>query len=367
MRHNLCENIKKYRKDKMFTQEQLAEAVGVTVGTVSKWENGNCIPDISMIMELADFFEISVDVLVGFDTPAKKVPEMLERIKEHYKKHEMDEAIMECSKALAKYPNDFELLMIAANIRYVLWYETGDESMRDQAKELFQKAKLNIPDDNKKNRNEFAILHDLAQLEKDAKKKINLLESINIKAICDAEIGEVYRDNKDNKKAYEFFSEGLYIRSMDVLNVTGRWIGPLIHEKKYDTAFELITYSEHILKTLYEEDKGSFGTKMLSHLEVIKAVLFEMLTEHENMKKAVETAIKYAKVFDEAPAYELRKGARLWLGKSANDNAVAFDDQGPSAMNAIENLVKDFEKEYKGSEKAAAKKVHKYLTEKAYR
>lgn len=367
MRHNLCENIKKYRKDKMFTQEQLAEAVGVTVGTVSKWENGNCIPDISMIMELADFFEISVDVLVGFDTPAKKVPEMLERIKEHYKKHEMDEAIMECSKALAKYPNDFELLMIAANIRYVLWYETGDESMRDQAKELFQKAKLNIPDDNKKNRNEFAILHDLAQLEKDAKKKINLLESINIKAICDAEIGEVYRDNKDNKKAYEFFSEGLYIRSMDVLNVTGRWIGPLIYEKKYDTAFELITYSEHILKTLYEEDKGSFGTKMLSHLEVIKAVLYEMLTEHENMKKAVETAIKYAKVFDEAPAYELRKGARLWLGKSANDNAVAFDDQGPSAMNAIENLVKDFEKEYKGSEKAAAKKVHKYLTEKACR
>ena len=37
------------------------------------------------------------------------------------------------------------------------------------------------------------------------------------------------------------------------------------------------------------------------------------------------------------------------------------------AMNAIENLVKDFEKEYKGFEKAAAKKVHKYLTEKAYR
>jgi len=34
---------------------------------------------------------------------------------------------------------------------------------------------------------------------------------------------------------------------------------------------------------------------------------------------------------------------------------------------AIENLVKDFEKEHKGLEKAAAKKVHKYLTEKAYR
>ena len=255
MKHNLCENIKKYRKDKMLTQEQLAETVGVTVGTVSKWENGNCIPDITMIMELADFFEISVDVLVGFDTPAKKVPEMLERIKDHYKKHEMDEAIMECSKALAKYPNDFELLMIAANIRYVLWYETGDESMRDQAKELFQKARLNIPDDNKKNRNEFAILHNLAQLEKDTEKKIDLLESINIKAICDAEIGEVYRDNKDYKKAYKFFSEGLYIRSMDVINVTGRWIGPLIDEKKYDTIRTNLKVCFYERKKLFSFDR----------------------------------------------------------------------------------------------------------------
>ena len=121
------------------------------------------------------------------------------------------------------------------------------------------------------------------------------------------------------------------------------------------------------MKTLYEENKGSFGTKMLSQLEVIKAVIYEILAEHSNMKKAVDTAIGYAKVFDEAPAYELRKGARLWLGKSTKDNAVAFDDQGPSAKNAIENLVKDFEKEHKGAGRAAAKNVHKYLMEKAYR
>ena len=367
MKHNLCENIKKYRKAKQLTQEQLAEAVSVTVGTVSKWENGNCIPDISMIMELADFFEISVDVLVGYETPLKKAPEMLERIKEHYKKHEMDEALIECSKALAKYPNNFDILMIAATIRYVLWYETSNESMRNQAKELFQRAQINIPDDSKKTRNEFSILHNLALLEKSAKKKVELLEAINIKAIFDAEIGEVYRDNKDNKKAYEFFSEGLYLRSIDVINVTGRWIGPLIEEKKYDTALELISYSQHIITTLYHESKSSIGTKMLSQLKIIEAVIYEILSRHDDMEKAVDTAINYAKSFDEAPTYELGRGARLWLGKSASNDAVAFDDQGPSAMNAIEQLVKDCEKEYKGSEKKAAKTVYKYLMEKAYR
>jgi transcriptional regulator with XRE-family HTH domain len=365
MKHDLCENIKKYRKARKLTQEQLAEAVGVTVGTVSKWENANCIPDISMIMELADFFEISVDVLVGFDTPLKKVPEILERIEAHYKKHEMEEAITECSKALTKFPNNFDLLMNAATIRYVLWYETSDESMRAQAKELFQKAQLNIPDDNKKTRNEFAILHNLALLEKNTKKKIELLESINIKEVFDAEIGEVYRDNKDNKKAYEFFSEGLYLRSIDVINVTGRWIWPLIEEKKYDTALDLISYSETIIKTLYEESKSSIGIKMLAYLKIIEAVIFEILSRHEDMEKDVETAVRYAKAFDENPAYELKKGARLWLGKSAKDNPVAFDDQGPSAMKAIEKLVNDFQKEHRGAEKNAAKKVHEFMMEKA--
>ena len=36
----LAENIRKYRREKKLTQEQLAEVMGVTVGAVSKWENG---------------------------------------------------------------------------------------------------------------------------------------------------------------------------------------------------------------------------------------------------------------------------------------------------------------------------------------
>ena len=361
MKHNLCENIKKYRKEKHFTQEQLAEAVGVTVGTVSKWENGNCIPDISMIMELADFFEISVDVLVGYDAPAKKAPEIIKRIQDHYKKHEMEEAILECSKALAKYPNNFEILMLAATIRFVQWYETKKEPLREQAKELFQKAQSNIPDDAEKTRNEFAILHYLANLEKNEKKKIELLESINISAIFDAEIGEVYRDAKNTKKAYEYFSDGLYLRSMDVINVTGRWIGPLIDEGNNDKALSLLLFSENILKTLYNEKENSFGTKMLAQLEIIKAVIFEMQSRHEDMKKAVETAVGYAKGFDEKPAYALDIGAKFWYGRPGKDEAVAFDDLGPSAISAIENLVIDFEKEYDGFSKTASEKVLKYL------
>ena len=63
---SLSTNIKELRKSHNLTQEQLAEAMNVTVGTVSKWESASSSPDIEMIVELADFFHISVDVLLGY-------------------------------------------------------------------------------------------------------------------------------------------------------------------------------------------------------------------------------------------------------------------------------------------------------------
>ncbi len=364
MKHNLCENIKKYRKVKALTQEQLAEAVGVSVGTVSKWENGNCIPDISMIMELADFFEISVDVLVGYDTPLKKVPEILDRIEDYYKKHELDDAIMECSKALVKYPNNFDLLMIAGRIRFIMWYENKGDNNRKLAKELYKKAQINIPDDEKKTRYEFTILHNLALLEKNSKKRISLLKEININGMYDAEIGEVYRDDKDFEKAYEFFSEGLYLSSMNVINVTGRWIDPLLQEQKYDIAMKMIEFSEMIIKSIYKESEASIGTQMLANLEIIRAVIFETLSGHTEMRECVEKAVEIARKFDEAPVYDISTGASLWLSKVTEDAPVAFEETGPCAMKALEKILSDFEADFTGDMKKAAKSVRNYMMQK---
>lgn len=55
MKIQLSKNIRLFRKEKGYTQEQLAEALGVTVGAVSKWETGLSVPDIQLIVEMADF------------------------------------------------------------------------------------------------------------------------------------------------------------------------------------------------------------------------------------------------------------------------------------------------------------------------
>lgn len=57
--------ISKLRKKKGVTQEQLAEVLSVTSQAVSKWESAQCCPDISLLPEIAVFFNVTVDELLG--------------------------------------------------------------------------------------------------------------------------------------------------------------------------------------------------------------------------------------------------------------------------------------------------------------
>ena len=64
----LSENLRKYRILKNLTQEDVAEFLGITPQSVSKWERGESYPDITLLPALANVFETSIDLLVGMDT-----------------------------------------------------------------------------------------------------------------------------------------------------------------------------------------------------------------------------------------------------------------------------------------------------------
>ncbi|MCD7745559.1 MAG: helix-turn-helix domain-containing protein [Lachnospiraceae bacterium] len=56
--------LKELRKEKELTQEQLAERFNVSDRTVSRWENGNNMPDLSILVELADFYDVDVREII---------------------------------------------------------------------------------------------------------------------------------------------------------------------------------------------------------------------------------------------------------------------------------------------------------------
>ena len=65
MKLNFGENIKRLRKNRDLTQEALADALGISAQSVSKWESGQCCPDIQLLPSIAELFEVSVDELLG--------------------------------------------------------------------------------------------------------------------------------------------------------------------------------------------------------------------------------------------------------------------------------------------------------------
>ncbi len=60
------EQIAFLRKQKGLTQEELAGVLGVTNQAVSKWESAQCCPDIGLLPDIAKFFDVSVDELIGY-------------------------------------------------------------------------------------------------------------------------------------------------------------------------------------------------------------------------------------------------------------------------------------------------------------
>lgn len=62
--NEVANSIKKLRQEKKLSQEQLAEQLHVTRQAVSNWENGKTQPDVEMIMQLAEIFDVSVERMI---------------------------------------------------------------------------------------------------------------------------------------------------------------------------------------------------------------------------------------------------------------------------------------------------------------
>lgn len=61
--------LKQLRKDNNITQEYLAKRLYVSIQTINKWENGKCLPDAINLLHVAQFYGVSLDVLMRNEMP----------------------------------------------------------------------------------------------------------------------------------------------------------------------------------------------------------------------------------------------------------------------------------------------------------
>lgn len=82
---NIAGNIAKLRRERGMTQEALAEVIGVSPQTISKWENSTTYPDVALLPVLADVFGVTIDALYGREDSTRTVTAdaAIDRVIEH--------------------------------------------------------------------------------------------------------------------------------------------------------------------------------------------------------------------------------------------------------------------------------------------
>lgn len=101
------------RKEKGITQEQLANYIGVSKASVSKWESGLSYPDILLLPELATYFNISVDELLGYSPQLTKedIGKIYSKLSHEFAVKPFDEVMEQCNKLIKKYYSCFPFLL----------------------------------------------------------------------------------------------------------------------------------------------------------------------------------------------------------------------------------------------------------------
>ncbi len=135
--------IRRLRKERGLTQEELAELLGVTFQAVSKWENNMGMPDISQVVPLANVFGVTTDTIFGTNT--KDTSENIDEFicdMEHKICNRHNTDYIECliwranetQQMLKKYPSNYSLLTYAMGNMYIVISELDAAGRDDEAK-----------------------------------------------------------------------------------------------------------------------------------------------------------------------------------------------------------------------------------------
>jgi transcriptional regulator with XRE-family HTH domain len=141
MNLSLGNKIRTLRKSRGITQEQLADAIGISFQAVSKWENNIALPDITLVPALASYFGVTTDDL--FDFNLKEMNENVDLICAEsfkYRESNPEEGRRILEEGLQQYPDNDILLN---NLLYVMNYTKNPDEVITHASRLIEKTSKN--------------------------------------------------------------------------------------------------------------------------------------------------------------------------------------------------------------------------------
>ncbi|MCL2773787.1 MAG: helix-turn-helix transcriptional regulator [Oscillospiraceae bacterium] len=298
---NICinENIKKLRREKNITQEKLAEYLNVSIQAVSKWERNETLPDITMIIPIASYFNVSTDELLGVDAAKNeiKIQEYLKEISNLQLLGKWEEEKTLTVNAHKEFPNDF---------RITYWYiraiinraNTPADVILAHADEITNLCERILDECNEDHiRNE--AVHVLAQIKKAKGKVDDALELLDrlpdwydTKGQLKEQLFDKNTDEWWNQLIWNFF-----MLSDFALNKLQKiiWYSNKPFDEKVNAAQKIIDY---LLKILDETNCEMLYNLISLNCDEIGKQCY-IAGKREDVSKYFDIGLSYAKKFDD--------------------------------------------------------------------
>lgn len=129
----ISENIMHLRKQKGITQDEVAAFLGVTKASVSKWENGQSMPDIMLLPEIATYFGVTVDELLGYEPQLSKeqIQKLYGELGENFAKLPFEEAFAKSEALVKKYYSCY-LFLLQICVLWLNHYGMAEKKARQE-------------------------------------------------------------------------------------------------------------------------------------------------------------------------------------------------------------------------------------------
>ena len=314
----LGNNIKELRKQKGLRQEQLAEAMGVSAASVSKWETNQSYPELTLLAELADFFEVSIDTLVGHNLNADRMETLIAQMVKAEDEHEEVTAASLCEKILRNYPNNARAVEACAGCYYKLFIHTDKkvymEHCIDQTKRMMN-MKHGEPEKDRLERihylaNQYGLIHQW-----DTAKEY--YEQSNVSGINKASIAECMLQQGKTEDAVTIASDALVesvFHDFQTVNILAEgWIVLGQQEK----ACSVLEWMYGVMDSMH------YNPTTMLLLLVKLASLYKEQEQTEKAKAAFRLAAEQVK---KNSKQEIRADADFLLIKEAREMLISAPD-----------------------------------------